>query len=72
LGRRQIRESRERNDQFGDNRLMAQAAHAPANNAAGVDPLAVFSGDWQVVNSDAGKVSIDCKTAQSLVVFCID
>lgn len=48
--------------------LMAQAAQAPASNAAGVDPLAVFSGDWQVLNPDTGKVSIDCKAAQSFAV----
>jgi hypothetical protein len=48
--------------------LMVQAAQAPASEAAGVDPLSVFSGDWQVVNSETGKVAIDCKKAQRFAV----
>lgn len=48
--------------------LMVQAAQAPTPDAAGVDPLGVFSGDWQVVDPGTGKAAIDCKTAQRFAV----
>ena len=48
--------------------LMLQAAQAPAADAAGVDPLAVFSGDWQVVDSDTGEMLLDCANGQRFTV----
>lgn len=48
--------------------LTLQAAQAPASQAAGVDPLSVFSGDWQVVDTETDKVAIDCKKAQRFAV----
>jgi hypothetical protein len=48
--------------------LMVQAAQAPAGEAAAVDPLSVFSGDWQVVNTATGAVAMDCKHAQRFAV----
>jgi hypothetical protein len=48
--------------------LIVQAAQASASEAAGVDPLSAFSGDWQVVDKATGKVAIDCKEAQRFAV----
>lgn len=46
--------------------LMLQAASAPAT--VGVDPLAVFSGDWQIANSDTGEILLDCTQGQRFTV----
>jgi len=48
--------------------LTVQAAQASPVGQAGVDPLSVFSGDWQVVDPQTGKVAIDCKEAQRFAV----
>jgi hypothetical protein len=48
--------------------LMLQAAQAPAKAAEGVDPLAAFSGAWQVVNTDTGEVAMSCSEGQSFAV----
>ncbi len=44
--------------------LMAQAAQAPAIAVQAADALTLITGDWQIVDTQTGKISQDCKQAQ--------
>ena len=48
--------------------LIVQATEIASSETAGVDPLAVFSGDWQIINTATGETVQDCKKAQSFDV----
>jgi hypothetical protein len=48
--------------------LAAQTVQVQPPDAPTVDPLAVFSGDWQVVNTITGEVVQNCSRAQSFEV----
>lgn len=48
--------------------VAAQAVRVQAPNASPVDPLTVFSGDWQVVDTVTSEVIQDCSRAQSFDV----
>lgn len=48
--------------------LMIQAAQAAVADSAGIDPLSVFSGDWQIIDAASGEVIQDCSKAQVFAV----
>lgn len=48
--------------------LAAQAVQVLPPGGSPVDPLAVLSGDWQVVNTATNQVVQDCSRAQSFEV----
>jgi hypothetical protein len=48
--------------------LLTQAAQPPPPDATAVDPLTAFSGAWQIVDTDSGKVALSCAEGQTFAV----